>query len=200
MPIVNCKKCGTPKELASKCKPCVAAYRKAYYLKNGAADRVATQKWREENADKILEATRKWRTANKEKVAEFHRQYTSDNRDKINAQRRERSKGRRAIKAAQDKAWRERNPDKWNEKNGRYRAVKRGRYRPYDQEFLKLVEEEAFNLCQIRRAMTGISWSVDHMVPLRSKFVSGFHNEFNLNVLPALQNISKGNRYWPDMP
>lgn len=28
----------------------------------------------------------------------------------------------------------------------------------------------------------------------------GLHCEDNLQILPALDNLSKGNRHWPDMP
>lgn len=47
---------------------------------------------------------------------------------------------------------------------------------------------------------TGVKHHVDHIVPINSKIVCGLHNEFNLRVIPAVENMSKGNRYWPDMP
>jgi hypothetical protein len=46
---------------------------------------------------------------------------------------------------------------------------------------------------------SGAAHEVDHIVPLQSKKVCGLHCEANLRVLGRLENIRKGNRFWPDM-
>lgn len=44
---------------------------------------------------------------------------------------------------------------------------------------------------------TGVPHHVDHVLPLQGRLVSGLHVHTNMRVIPARDNIAKGNRFTP---
>jgi hypothetical protein len=100
-------------------------------------------------------------------------------------------------KSTANKNWQQNNQAKKKAQNLGYKA-KKLQATPKWADLGKIVIE--YELADWCTKMTGNKYHVDHIVPLKSKIVCGLHNEFNLRVILAKDNIIKGNRHWPDMP
>ena len=133
-------------------------------------------------------------------------------REEICLARAKRRESHRAEAAAATQAWRDNHPGRDAGNSRSYRSRNLGKVNALvarraasqiratpawaNQFFI----EEIYDLAQLRTRYLGVVHHVDHIVPLRSPLDCGLHVENNLRVIPAVMNISKGNRHWPYMP
>jgi 5-methylcytosine-specific restriction endonuclease McrA len=97
----------------------------------------------------------------------------------------------REMALAYARAWAKENPGKALA-HCRERQVKKLQRTPRwaNLTSIRTVYEHAAALSRA----TGIKMHVDHIIPLRGKTVSGLHVPWNLQIIPAVTNIAKGNR------
>jgi hypothetical protein len=177
--------------------------------------------WNEANKEGQREYKKNWHIKNQPAVLERVRIWQRQNVEQSNASKEAWLAANPEKRKSAASGWVRRNPDKSNAVTARRRSAKRLAFRPFDRELFALVESEAYALAKLREHATGIEWHVDHIVPLKSPrrqslgadlirksrfvgpllpVVQGLHNEYNLAVIIGLDNMSKSNRHWPDMP
>lgn len=118
----------------------------------------------------------------------------------------ERNAGLRQDRLFAARAWRDANRERMSDYRRENRAALTAaevrRYATKMQAtpswFEREVVEAVYAVAAAWRS-AGFECNVDHMVPLQSKKVSGLHCLSNLNVMPKVANVTKGNRVWPDM-
>jgi hypothetical protein len=105
----------------------------------------------------------------------------------------------------QDRAYRrdfaKKNRSKYTAQTAKYRAQKKQAtpawsFTEWEEFFIQEIYDQADRLTKL----TGNQYHVDHMVPIISDVVCGLHCKDNLQIMLGRLNISKSNRYWPDMP
>ena len=151
-----------------------------------------------------------WRVANPEKHAKSMRKWLENNRGAHNIRVKRWQKANPEKVNAAAKAWTLLNPEKVKAKTKRYiqnhpaeytaRAVasvaRRAKRVPsWLTADDKWIMREAYKLAKLRTSMFGFVWEVDHIIPLRGKFVSGLHVPTNLQVIPKIENRKKRNYY-----
>jgi transcriptional regulator with AAA-type ATPase domain len=138
---------------------------KIYAEKYADAHAASTKAWRDANKERCYETGKKWRQQYPEKCNEFSREWRSRNRDAMNALKAK----RRADILTRLPKWLS-SDEKW-------------------------MIGQAYSLARLRTQMTGFDWHVDHVLPLRGRTVSGLHTPYNLQVIPAVENLRKGNSH-----
>lgn len=99
--------------------------------------------------------------------------------------------------SATGKAYRRQPAEKELARSAKRRAAKRNAAVPWaNQSKVEAIYAKAKELSD----QLGEPFHVDHIVPITSDLVCGLHWEGNLQILRGFDNLSKGNKTWPDMP
>ena len=93
------------------------------------------------------------------------------------------------------KKWKAENLNKVQQESARRRVAKLQRTPFWLNAGQEFEVECIYKYCAALRSI-GLDYEVDHIIPLRGKLVSGLHTPWNLQVLTASENASKGNRVW----
>lgn len=162
----------------ARCKACDSEAAAQRYLRDRDKILAKNREWDVNNPDARRILSRDWRREHPESGA----QWVADNPEK------------QAVILSR---WQKNHPDKVAANSARRRATKR--YATPTWANLAIIGA-TYTMAAAMTKLTGIKHHVDHVVPLRSKLVSGLHVENNLQILPAAENMKKSNRVWPDMP
>lgn len=100
----------------------------------------------------------------------------------------------RELRRKLNQKWKQTNKDKINAINSKRRASKNKSIPAWaDLKAISFIYKQAIKLTE----KTGIKHEVDHIYPLQSKYMCGFHVENNLQILTREENLIKSNCVWP---
>jgi hypothetical protein len=207
-----CTKCKIEKELTefngstkakdglvNNCKLCLKEKDALRYLLHKESILLRNHLWAKAHPEVTKKNSRSHYLRNKTKIRENHKRWVLAHpgvmkfyNDRLYLQNRETIliKTRLRIKNSRGQ---------YNAYRAKYRALKLQQTPSWFYKEKNLVEA-LYSECIRLTKTTGTKYHVDHIVPLNNPIVSGFHCLSNLRIILAIDNLSKGNRQWPDMP
>jgi len=151
--------------LRGSCKDCVKAKRKDYVEANKEEVLQASREYYRENVEVLRQKQKAYYEAKREVLRQKQSEYYRSNKPKFLAQN---SAARAALYQATPK----------------HLTV-------YQKKQIESIYAERDRLS----VETGEQYHVDHIIPLRGKYICGLHTPENLRVITAQDNLTKGNRY-----
>lgn len=178
-----------------KDKKAHASRTKQWLIDNPGKAAEYSARWRAKNPGKGNQLSREWYSANREKALAADRQARQDNLEKFLIRERISYAKRAKRRSETAKIWRKNNPSRI----AFYAASRRSALAKRTPPWLTDADFEAmaafFKKATQLSVDTGVRHHVDHIVPLRGCFVCGLNVPWNLQVIPAIENLRKSNSH-----
>lgn len=185
-----------PKEFGS-CPDCRKAYKKAWYEANKEHVKATKKAYYEANKEQEKANVKAWYEANKEHQKANVKAWKQANPEIFKAINKAWKQANSEQVKATKKAWRQANRAKVNANKAKRRAAKLRATPPWLTPTQLSQITSIYSVATLIQKLTKQLIHVDHIIPLQGKEVCGLHVPWNLQLLPASKNCSKGNRLQP---
>lgn len=199
----------TPEEIAAK-KAAKAEYDREYRAKNAEKIKAAKKVWSQSETKKTYD--KRWAEANRERSNEIKRawkarnptadrEYYEANAERLRARGRLRAAEHPEANRSRAAAWKASNPERAKAayrrcyEASRHLYIARARSRRTRLALATPGWANQSEIAAIYREAARLGMHVDHVIPLQGKLVSGLHVPANLQLLPPVENMKKGNKY-----
>lgn len=130
----------------------------------------------------------------KECTRSARKRYYRQNKEAANTKSKEHYYSNREQALVRKRAYYQQNKASYQQRWSKRRAQKLQATPSWLTDEHKFMLDEIYELRQLRSEMTGVEHHVDHIVPLQGKATCGLHVPWNLQVIPATENLAKGNK------
>ncbi len=173
----SCLQCKKERNERTPVKEKNSTTRKARYVRNKEKEIRQTKEYREARKDWHKAYLKEYQSKNSERIAKRKAEYYLRNKERI----QQRCKYYRVQNQADYNCY------------SRTRRLARLNRTPKWANISKI--KEIYKKCKEISLNTGVLHHVDHIIPIISPLVSGLHVENNLQIIPAVDNLRKSNKW-----
>lgn len=161
------------------CKECKKVQTKNYKINNKDKIKLSSAIYYLENKDRISARNKNWKIKNPDKLKEEYKKYYEQTREE---------------QLKKGKIYRQNNRVKLNAKAAKERAARNRATPIWLTDLDKMQIEWYYAAAKVMTETSGIEHHVDHIHPIKGDNFTGLHVPWNLRCIPAVDNVSKGNK------